>query len=95
MSACINVIHTPGKAPVTLHLNGVIRGCKYLYLAMGRKMRIGHEAEVISDLETAASNDLNQTSVTFSLLQLEPGSELSFDSGYTSSYRLYVQVVKS
>ena len=66
-----------GKAPVTLHLDGILKGCKNLYLAKGRKMRIGHSAKVLASVQAKST----LANVTFSLLQLEPGSELSYDKG--------------
>ena len=65
-----------GRAPVALDLDGVMRGVLNLVVAEGRKMRVGPNARIVPLQETEISRMAN---VTFSLLQLDPGSMVEFD----------------
>ena len=65
-----------GKFPVALSLDGILRGVVNMYVAEDRKVTIGSHARIVPFVETLLSS---QSDVTFSLLQLNPGSEIIFD----------------
>ncbi len=65
-----------GRAPVALDLDGVMRGVLNLIVGEGRKMRVGSNARIVPFQETEISKKAN---VTFSLLQLDPGSVVEWD----------------
>ena len=66
-----------GVAPVTLRLDGVLRGVADLRVARGRRVHIGRHARILTLTEDAAAA---AAGVTFSRLQLDPGSELTFEA---------------
>ena len=64
-----------GKFPVALSLDGILRGVVNMYVAEGRTVKIGSHARIVPFVETPLSR---QSDVTFSLLQLNPGSKIIF-----------------
>ena len=64
-----------GKFPVALSLDGILRGVVNMYVAEGRTVTIGSHARIVPFVETPLSL---QSDVTFSLLQLNPGSKIIF-----------------
>ena len=64
-----------GKFPIALSLDGILRGIVNMYIAEKRTVKIGSHARIVPFKETALSS---QADVTFSFLQLEPGSKITF-----------------
>ena len=65
-----------GKFPVALSLDGILRGVVNMYIAQNRIVTIGRHARIVPFKETPLSK---QSDVTFSLLQLNPGSKVIFE----------------
>ena len=65
-----------GKFPVALSLDGILRGVVNMYIAQDRTVKIGRHARIVPFKETSLSR---QSDVTFSLLQLNPGSKIIFE----------------
>ena len=65
-----------GIFPVALSLDGILRGVVNMYIAQGRTVTIGSHARIVPFVETPLSR---LSDVTFSLLQLNPGSKITFE----------------
>lgn len=65
-----------GKASTALDLDGIMRGVLNLILGPGRHMRMGSNARIVPIQATVLSS---LAKVTFTLLQLDPGSTLECD----------------
>ena len=74
MSETVTIL---GLGSVAFDLDGVLRGVSNLYLASGRKMRVGENAKIVP---FSANDPSAYNYVEFGIFQLEPGSIVEYDA---------------